>query len=51
MRQMTTDLLNKIKDKTAVICIIGLGYVGLPTAVCFAENGFKVIGVDRKGHI
>ena len=28
------------------ICIIGLGYIGLPTAVIFATNGFKVIGVD-----
>lgn len=37
----------KIKDKTAKITIIGLGYVGLPTAVNFAENGFSVIGVNR----
>lgn len=51
MRQMTNDLLNKVKDKTAVICIVGLGYVGLPTAVCFAEKGFKVIGADKKGYV
>lgn len=37
----------KIKDKTAGITVIGLGYVGLPTAVNFAENGFNVIGVNR----
>jgi nucleotide sugar dehydrogenase len=37
----------KIKDKTARIAVIGLGYVGLPTAVNFAENGFSVIGVNR----
>ena len=37
----------KIKDKTAGITVIGLGYVGLPTAVNFAENGFSVIGVNR----
>ena len=37
----------KIKDKTARITVIGLGYVGLPTAVNFAENGFSVIGVNR----
>ncbi len=28
------------------VCIIGLGYVGLPTAVAFAFKGFNVIGVD-----
>ncbi|MCK5037743.1 MAG: nucleotide sugar dehydrogenase [Thermoplasmata archaeon] len=35
-----------IIDRTAKICIIGLGYVGLPTAVHFCEQGFEVIGVD-----
>jgi len=28
------------------ICIIGLGYIGLPAAAMFASNGYKVIGVD-----
>lgn len=28
------------------ICVIGLGYIGLPTALMFAKNGVKVIGVD-----
>ena len=37
---------NKITSKTACITVIGLGYVGLPTAVFFARNGFNVIGVD-----
>ena len=41
------DIDQKIEDKTAVIAVIGLGYVGLPTAVNFAENGFSVIGVNR----
>ena len=40
------DIDQKIEDKTAVIAVIGLGYVGLPTAVNFAENGFSVIGVN-----
>lgn len=31
-------------DKT--ICVIGLGYIGLPTASMFATHGYKVIGVD-----
>ena len=28
------------------ICVIGLGYVGLPTALLFAEKGYAVIGAD-----
>ena len=28
------------------ICIVGLGYVGLPLAIAFAEKGFNVIGFD-----
>jgi UDP-N-acetyl-D-glucosamine dehydrogenase len=35
----------KITDKT-VVCIIGLGYVGLPLALAFARTGLKVLGVD-----
>ena len=29
------------------ICIIGLGYIGLPTASTFASRGIKVTGVDN----
>ena len=28
------------------ICVLGLGYIGLPTASTFAANGLKVLGVD-----
>lgn len=28
------------------LCVIGLGYIGLPTAAMFASNGYKVVGVD-----
>lgn len=41
-----STLLNKINNKEAVIGIIGLGYVGLPLAIEFANDGYKVIGVD-----
>ena len=41
------ELIEKIKSKSARIAVIGLGYVGLPTAVNFAENGFSVIGITR----
>lgn len=40
------ELEEKIKNKTAKIGIVGLGYVGLPLAVAFAEAGFKVLGFD-----
>jgi UDP-N-acetyl-D-glucosamine dehydrogenase len=40
------DLEKKLGNKTAVIGIAGLGYVGLPLAVTFAAAGFKVLGFD-----
>lgn len=39
-------LIGKMNDKTARIAILGLGYVGLPLAVVFAEAGFTVTGID-----
>jgi UDP-N-acetyl-D-glucosamine dehydrogenase len=39
-------LLEKIKTQKAKIGVIGLGYVGLPVAVNFAEAGFRVNGLD-----
>jgi nucleotide sugar dehydrogenase len=40
------SLLDKIKNREAVVGIIGLGYVGLPLAIHFGLQGFKVIGFD-----
>lgn len=45
------NLHKKYSNKEAVICIIGLGYVGLPTAVNFAEKGFIVIGAEKNTRI
>jgi len=42
----TQELIHKFNDKSAHIAILGLGYVGLPLAVVFAESGFKVTGID-----
>ena len=39
-------LSEKIETRKAVISVIGLGYVGLPLAVVFAEAGFPVVGID-----
>jgi len=39
-------MLNIIKSKEHPIGIVGLGYVGLPLAVAFANKGYKVVGVD-----
>ncbi|MCE1254186.1 MAG: nucleotide sugar dehydrogenase [Anaerolineae bacterium] len=41
-----TELIKKLQDKEAVIGILGLGYVGLPLAVVFADAGFNVVGID-----
>lgn len=40
------SFIKKIKTKEAKVGIIGLGYVGLPLALEFAEAGFNVIGFD-----
>ena len=40
------NILEKIETRQAVVGVIGLGYVGLPLAVAFAEAGFRVIGID-----
>ncbi|MCK5548042.1 MAG: nucleotide sugar dehydrogenase, partial [Thermoplasmata archaeon] len=39
-------MIDKIEAGTAKICVVGLGYVGLPTAVILAEKGFRVTGAD-----
>lgn len=43
---MKNKLFKLIQSKKAIIGIIGLGYVGLPLLIRFAEVGFKVIGFD-----
>lgn len=40
------ELLQKIESRQAKIGVVGMGYVGLPLAVAFAEAGFDVVGVD-----
>lgn len=40
------ELLTKIESRTVCTAVIGLGYVGLPLAVVFAEAGYRVVGID-----
>ena len=43
---MKQEILQKIKDKSLIAGVVGLGYVGLPLAVEKAKAGFKTIGFD-----
>lgn len=43
---MKQQLIARVQDKTAVVGIIGLGYVGLPLLLRFTEVGFRVLGFD-----
>jgi len=46
MDSLKTRLIEKFEDRSALVGIVGIGYVGLPLAVVFAEAGFTVVGVD-----
>jgi len=41
-----SQLLARLRDKSATIGIVGLGYVGLPLLLRYSEAGFKVLGLD-----
>ena len=41
-----STLLNKLQNSSAIIGIVGMGYVGLPLALRFSEVGYKVVGFD-----
>lgn len=41
-----TGLLTRIEDRTAVVGVIGQGYVGLPLGLVFVNAGFRVLGFD-----
>ncbi len=47
---MSRALAKKISSCTATVAVVGLGYVGLPLAVAFAQKGYKVVGVDVAAH-
>lgn len=43
------QLTARLRERTALIGIIGLGYVGLPLTIRYAEAGFRVLGIDIDG--
>jgi UDP-N-acetyl-D-glucosamine dehydrogenase len=46
MTRYMSSLIKKIESRDARICVIGLGYVGLPLIVEFAQAGFETVGID-----
>ncbi|MFH1184977.1 MAG: nucleotide sugar dehydrogenase, partial [Chloroflexota bacterium] len=46
MMSTKDELLKKLQNKSARVAVLGMGYVGLPLAVVFAEAGFIVVGID-----
>lgn len=48
MSRMVSDLLAKFEARDATIGVVGIGYVGLPVALAFAEAGFNVVGIDLR---
>ena len=47
---MKLELIEKLQNKSAVIGIVGLGYVGVPLILSYSEVGYKVIGYDIDAH-
>src|SRR5688572_17352685 len=45
---MLSEFLRKVETQEATIGIVGIGYVGLPVALTFAEAGFHVVGIDLR---
>ncbi|MBT3408175.1 nucleotide sugar dehydrogenase, partial [Candidatus Woesearchaeota archaeon] len=40
------NVLESLNSRTLKVCIVGIGRIGLPTALSFAKSGLKTIGVD-----
>lgn len=45
--EIKSQISSRINSHQARVAVIGLGYVGLPLALAFAEAGFQVVGIDR----
>ena len=42
----TDEVRNSLESKSLVVCVVGIGRIGLPTALSFAKAGLQTIGVD-----
>ena len=40
------DVLKSLESQTLRVCVVGIGRIGLPTALSFAKSGLDTIGVD-----
>ena len=45
--QIRRRLIRRLQSKESTIAVVGLGYVGLPLALRFAEVGYRVLGIDN----
>jgi UDP-N-acetyl-D-mannosaminuronic acid dehydrogenase len=50
MRAHRFSIAKYLSMKNKKVCVVGLGYIGLPTAALLASNGFNVVGVDLNEH-
>ena len=41
-----SDVTKSLESKTLKVCVIGIGRIGLPTALSFAKSGLYTVGVD-----
>lgn len=46
MNNFTLEFKRKVEKRQIMVCVVGLGYVGLPLALEFAKKGFPVLGID-----
>lgn len=46
MKEIKSELINRLGDKKAIIGIVGLGYVGLPLMLRYNDVGYRVLGID-----
>ena len=49
--QKSENLETILHDKSLTFCVIGIGRVGLPTALSFAKSGFETIGLDINSNL
>lgn len=47
---MKNELIRKIQNKSCVIGIVGMGYVGIPLMLRFIAEGYQVVGIDIDRH-